>query len=695
MRTALAVRARSIFIDAAALCLGLLAAFLPAWTGVPPLERPSLRGLSLAVVGWPFAALLLGRIGFELGRERGEIEGSARLNASDDPRRLARRLPLRLLLVGLPSWLAGVEAVELSSLLAAVQRGFGSRNPLSPLVLLAAALVLVWSISSLVAAFLPGARRLRIGHLVSMAGGVLLVWIGIASLASIPAPVGTERAAKLAAMAVLATLAAAASTAVWRRAGRGWPALVLAAGLAAGGFGIVAFAVAYRSPSARSIVAPSAAWESKDSTLVESHLRGRPDLKGYFALPKVGGRVRLVSVAPGEWTTATPDLQPVEGGWVFMPPPRVPSGADSELSIPSPDTLVELRLLSTRLGRPDRGTGLFVPRQSRFHVSPDLSYAVVSYGDPERRIASPCPSPSSLLVLVERGSASPTILARGLWEPPLVLGISNDEVRILFVGDRTLDLVPALREQTVAAVDRASRASGPVLTTSCRGAPSFLTVASFQVRERLWSDRQDSANGIGGYRHLFPDRRRLLANCSAGWCVHDTDQLGNSIALEWPDRRSPGVSPSPLSNGRVAMLWYDLPTTHGLHWKLTLNEVDGRALRTVALEGSAEASFGGELEDGSIVIATHPGRSYGPGAEVFGWRVEAFDQERLTSRVLGSGLRVLKMGSGRNAAIFLDRQGRILSPSSAGMVDRLRDTRRFDPSRSSTGRVVQGVEERP
>lgn len=714
---------------AGATLLGLLAAILPWLLGEAPEDWHALRGMAAGTMAWILSTSACLAGGWICGRAEPRALAS-RTSGARGRLRVAALCFATATTLGalafLPSALVGMGRGDLEALGAFLQSRIGWREPWNFLTLTAYGSVTAFSVACLLGSHRRRPlRSVRSLSLVSCAS-LLLVAAAISFVSGIPSPAARELATKTAATGIFATSLLAALAVLFDRPySRDGRTPSLAAGIGLTGCLVAALAVGYVTPSASDLSSVDSEREVDGWTLIEGGLANRPDLHALFALAPGSRRLELVRVAagpPAGQRSHAPQRLPSGTAFLVPRPQADRSGLETGAGIfrsMTGEVRVRSRWLPFVVGSPgirlnSAAGGFAVSPRLRFAVSTGFDRGWVARLSPMDHGVECCsshqPEPRYQLELSRKGShyAPPTVIARDLARPPQVVWIDDHAIQLLFVSTSNTRLIgssggenrneTALRSASAATAERALRSLGYI------NGPRLLDLATYRVAESRWIDRRTSSVSVGSEVRISRDRRSALAPCAVavtfggGWCRFDLrDSSLSAVGFEPQHPRAMGVSALELADGGAALLWHSGGPI--LHWRLSIFDPKGRQRVEVSLEGSKAARFAGELENGSIAVARHPGRGPWRWVGASGWELDAVDPRSGHLRRLAADLRTPRLHSGAAGRVYMDRAGAILIPTADGMLNAEKGERRFEPTLSSTAalsaRLVEDRRSRP
>jgi len=617
---------------ACALVLGALTAAWPALFGEPPAEWPELRGLAAFAFALPMALGLAARWGRQgplpLATHARELTALSLLEAS----------------LLLPSTLAGISLAEVRALSAMLQAGAGWSVPLrlevAGLALLAAAYFAARLWGSHARHPLAGRRLLGIAATVA----ALAIVTSALRFATIPALRGLEALEKWSLLALLLTLGSAAL--VRRDAAGPRPdtrTTLLLAGLSlASGFAFQ-FTNWYLDPPFTAIGQVRQIEGSSRGTTLAASLDHRPDLYGLFTMENASTPVRLAFVRP---------VEPYVDGLIekyhstrfgiayLIPRPEAPWQMFPNERASQPP-FVRARVRSSRWPHFVLPTGIRIATPVRdWAISGDGLLVVTStYDQPpgRRRYIEDFGDTATYAVKVWRVGGSPRTLLDHLPSPPQIVSISGNSVSLL----RATTRLGGFSGNTSWIAETCRLPAGPCESVAAKHGPWF-------PYDKL------------GDRFLFANR--------GSWIV--IESRTEQRVFEVPrckDCSLHDASALLLRNGGLVecSLRGQMPD-----WESRLSAFDerGKLVHETSLGNVRLSRLAGELEDGSVAFVWR--KDYGTRrwqTPVPGWTLDAWDPRTGARRRLAEDLSTFPAWEGDTSPIFLDRDGRLVTPSSSGL----------------------------
>ncbi len=626
------VTLRTLPLAGAACVLGALAAAWPTLFGEPAAEWPALRGLAAFALALPLALGLAARWG-----RRGPLP------PAEHARSLASLTLLEALLLA-PSALVGARLAEARALVALAQSGVGWAAPVRLEVACLALVAGTYLAARLAAAHarqpLAGGRFLTIAAAVcavSFAGSAL-------RLATIPAPRGLEALEKWSLLALLLTLGCAALV---RREAAGpitdaRTAMLLAGLSLASGFAFQ-FTNWYLDPPISAIGQVRQMEGRSRGTTFAASLDHRPDLYGLFTIENASAPVRLAFVRPVEpyvddlieeyhsTRFGNAYLIPrTEAPWEMFPNERA-----------SAPPFVRLWVRSSRWPHFVLPTGIRIATPVRdWAISADSRLVVTStYDQPpgRTRYIEDFGDTATYAVKVWRVGRSPRTLLDDLPSAPQIVSLTGNSVSLLRDSARQ----GGFGRSTSWIADTCQLPAGPCKSTPARHGPWF------------------PYSTLGN---------RLLFGTYGNWTVMDAETEAPIFHLtRCGDCSSDSTSAVLLRGGGLAQcsLRGRMPD-----WETRLTAYDERGTEVVATSlGSVRlARLAGELEDGTVAVAWR--RDYGHWrweTPLPGWTLDAWDPRTGARRRLADDLSTLPGGEQGTSPIFLDRDGRLVTPTTSGL----------------------------
>lgn len=652
------------------LAAGALAAALPGLLGEPENEHPALRGLAALLIALFAAIFLAARWG-----SRGPLEPKAHLL---ELAQIATAVTALLL----PALFLGLATSETEALAALAQRALGWKKPIpagtAALLLLAAAYVVSRLKGSVKGKRLPGWRLVGAALVVC----AVLVATSAARLFQIPALEGFELLSKVVFLLMLSTLGATAFLSPAEN-GRGRAvdrrALALAVGFV--GIGLLSAYGTYRylRPTVREIDRILFTSGDAQGTTFAAALDGRPDIYGLFSLDYASATPRLELVRPfGTYVGFLIEKTwPVRFGRARLEPRPELKNLWSELRPPPvEESFVEVWIRLCWWPWTDFRPGLRI-REPVFDwaVSPSWSFAVASTyvrsrdGWPNARYGEM--DQGTYAVDVWRRGARSRRLLDDLPLPPRILALSEDSVTLLVHGQsysrgrlRTASARPATRRDGAGSPEEAA-AEGFVLATSYAPAPMMLATTTCDLT--TWSCAPWKFGGGAPPREATSGPRVMVGQPGA-WNVMDPQ----SSEILFPLPECKGCSrysdfAFPLRDGRIVRLSL-LGAMPIWNSRLTAFDREGRQTAQSDLGNVRLTRFAGELDDGTVAIAwraQYADRAHL--APVFGWTLFAWNPATGIRRRLATDLATLPSGENDASMIFLDREGRLVTPAVEGL----------------------------
>lgn len=648
---------------AAAALLGAGAALAPSLLAPEVPDLPALRGLAAGVVALLVAVALA-------------IAWGAR-----GPRRMSEHalealtLGLALGATLLPALLIHVDWTALGDVNNLLQQSLGWRERHSTIAVAAVILVLAYATSRLWTSL----RRQRLSGLSFVAVALLAAVLHLAGAAGqldrVPAPVGLERFEKLAILGALVTLLIAALPR-GAAASRGFDprALILGLGFCVSALLAAEFARGYLHPKPADLLEVLAAQNFGSQTVLAAKVRGRPDLQGLYVLPNASDSLRLSWVRPiGTWAQDLPRrIVATSWGSAHLEPEPAPRSSPGGQHEGSPET--RWRELWVHIALPfrfDLPTGIRA-REDVFDwaLLPGAQALVASTREPLPATGTPPagqwrPSSATYAIGLWRVSwlmPEPRALLSNLPLPPRILEVSRRSLRLLIAGES----YSRGRLRSTVATER----NRGVASAIWGDAPQYLGTTQCDLASFTCAPWKTVP---GSYVAVSADGNRLVARRAASLDVLDTRTMEvlHSVPVAVPPRNQAPASKQVLLLDDGRLVEFAL-TGRMPDWiaRVTAYDSTGHLAGVLELGNVRLLRYAGDLGDRTIAVAWRKHYSYSlTRSPVFGWTIESWNPTTGERRRLADDIATLPSREEDPSRVFLDRSGRLVTPTPHGLVD--------------------------